>query len=126
MKLARKLTLFLVLAMCVVMTLDAWVGIWRETRLLEADMRTDQRDTGLVLAWAIADLWEREGEARALALVDHATAPAGQMRYRWVVPDAPPGSPLAPHVQSLARADLERDAVIAPDAPGSDGTERLF
>ena len=124
MKLARKLTLFLLLAMCIVLALDAWVGIWRETRLLEKDMRTDQRDTGRALASAIADTWERDGHDRALALVDEANARALQLQFRWVDADGASGS--QHRLTPAARADLEKDIPVTQAVRGDDGRDRLL
>ena len=126
MKLASKLTLVLVLAMCVVLALDAWVGIWRETRLLEADMRTDERDTGRALATALADVLQREGLSRALLLVQHANDRASRLHFRWVEPEAAAGSAFAPRLPQAELAGLGKDEVVTRPLRAEDGRDRLF
>ena len=53
MKLARKLTLFLVLGMCAVLALDALVSIRRELKLYEEDTFHDEHVTGRAMVWRI-------------------------------------------------------------------------
>jgi signal transduction histidine kinase len=91
MKLAPKLALFLLLVMVVVLAADAWVGIRRETDLLENDMQRDERDTGRVLGAAIAEVWRVDGRDRALQVVADANAGVAQVRVRWVDPHAGSG-----------------------------------
>ena len=56
MKLARELTLFLVLGMCAVLALDALVSIRRELNLYEADTFHDEHVTGRAMAIAASRL----------------------------------------------------------------------
>jgi len=104
MKLARKLTLFLVLGMCLILGVDCWLSIRRELQLHIADMRRDQHITGQALSVAFADLWKRGGREQALTLVDRAKRASGQAYVRWVEFDVPPGSRLSPQ---LTGPDLE-------------------
>jgi signal transduction histidine kinase len=123
MKLARKLALFLVLGMCLVLTLEAFLGIRRETRLLEGDMRSDEHVTGRALASALTQLWRDEGKDRALRFLDQANEVAGQPYVRWVELDAPPNSPLAarlPPAEIEAVKRGEETSEIRPDE-GADG-----
>jgi two-component system, NtrC family, sensor kinase len=120
MKLAPKLTVFLVAAMFVVLAFDAWVGIWREMTLLESDMRTDESNTGRVLGAAIAEVWRVDGRERALQVVADANASAGEIRVRWVQAEAPAGTEVAPRLpeavaqlgagQVFSRVDRKRES----------------
>ncbi len=101
MRLVRKLLLVLVTLMVAVLILDAWVGIRRETRLLETDMNADERDTGQALAAAIGALWRTDGRERALQLVGEAQTQPVRVAVRWVDPHAGAERPDAPSVAAV-------------------------
>jgi two-component system, NtrC family, sensor kinase len=123
MKLAQKLTLFLVLGMCFVLGLDYWMNVRRELRLHAADMRHDQHVTGQAFGVAFADLWNTGGRATALGLIDRANQASGQSYVRWIEFDAPPGSRFAPLLPRSALGDVARGREIGgtqadPSGPG--------
>jgi len=107
MKLARELTLFLVLGMCAVLALDALVSIRRELNLYEADTFHDEHVTGRAMAIAVSRLlvysWPgnvrelRNSMERAVALtryeqitvVDLPERIRERRRARFVTPDDP-------------------------------------
>src|SRR5262249_42723375 len=96
MRLARKLTLALAVAILVVMAGHAYFQIPEEEVLFEADMRRS-RWFGHGAAAAFQELWKTEGEERAIDLLRTADRanPEVKMDWRWV--DAPPdgiGPPL--------------------------------
>jgi len=70
MKLARKLTLFLVLGMCAVLALDALVSIRRELKLYEEDTFHDEHVTGRAMAIAASRLWSAGGRAQVMAFIE--------------------------------------------------------
>ena len=70
MKLARELTLFLVLGMCAVLALDALVSIRRELNLYEADTFHDEHVTGRAMAIAASRLWSAGGRAQVMAFIE--------------------------------------------------------
>ena len=70
MKLVRKLTLTLVLAITAILAVHGYIEIRREIEHYETDMREDQRIIGRVLRPALTSVWRSQGEARALALLD--------------------------------------------------------
>lgn len=71
MKLARKLTLALVLGILLVLAANAAFRVRRELALFENDSRRDSLLLGRMLAGSVARLWPTIGEAQALDLVGH-------------------------------------------------------
>lgn len=102
MKLAQKLALFLVLGMCLVLVLDFWMSVRRELDLHSTDMRHDQHVTGQAFGMAVSRLWNTEGRAGALALIDQANRASGQSYVRWIDLDAPAGTSYAARLPAPA------------------------
>ncbi|WP_437732779.1 sensor histidine kinase [Sorangium sp. So ce1335] len=84
MKLARKLTLALVLGVFLVLALSAYAQIRREARIFENDVQRDHHTMARALASAVVQVWRSEGPARALRLVEDANEREQQVNIRWV------------------------------------------
>jgi len=110
MKVTWKLTLFLVLGMCIVLAIDAAVVMRRERLLLESDVYLDGRDTGQALASAVARVLDKDGEAQAREIVRRADKASTHLRFRWVRLHAAPGTPEGPHSSAGNLGDLEPGA----------------
>ena len=137
MKLVRKLTLTLVLAITAILAVHGYIEIRREIEHYETDMREDQRIIGRVLRPALTSIWRSQGEARALALLDYADEGLRRVGIRWVWLDALEGDPHRPRLglsrlEAVARGQelsLIDDAGYAggrlytyvPVAPGTEG-----
>src|SRR5262245_8489920 len=91
--------------MAVVLSLDAWISLRKETALLEADMHSDERYTGGALASAFTQTWRLEGEARAVQLLDGMNSTSHGPTVRWVDPLAAKGTRDAP-ARDEARARI--------------------
>jgi signal transduction histidine kinase len=98
MRLARKLTLALVLAIFAVMAGNAYLQVRREVMLFEADLVEDQHIVGETLRNAVETVWQVADEAAARALIDRANQVWSGVRVRFVWLDAPPGDHDAPGV----------------------------
>jgi signal transduction histidine kinase len=98
MRLARKLTLALVLAIFAVMAGNAYLQVRREVSLFEADLVEDQHIVGETLRNAVETVWQAADEAAARALIDRANQVWSGVRARFVWLDAPPGDHDAPAV----------------------------
>jgi signal transduction histidine kinase len=87
MKLARKLTIALMLGILVVMSAYAYFQLRQEVVLSEADL---QRARRLAFAWlgVIEDVWQHEGPARAHDLAERASERAPEVRMRILARDA--------------------------------------
>lgn len=99
MRFARKLAYALWLGIVVVYGINGWTRYQREADLFETDIRRDHEVMGRGLVAAVAEVWEDEGQARALDIVGRANAREGAILIRWVDPRpgaAPEHVPTAP------------------------------
>ncbi|XXF77659.1 HAMP domain-containing sensor histidine kinase [Myxococcaceae bacterium GXIMD 01537] len=121
MKLARKLTLALVLlAFAVIIGLET-VEVRREMGRTEQDMRHDHRLLGHTLGGSIAQAWTLAGEAEALTLLSEANRFQEQVRLRWVWLEPGAGAPpreLPEEVLAALRAGQDASFVDARHPPG--------
>jgi two-component system NtrC family sensor kinase len=102
MKLARKLTLALVVAILAVMGGYAWLLSHHAITLYEGDVRPAQpRGQGFLLL--MQSIWRAEGEQRVRELVEDAAAMLTTVEVRWVQMDVEPGHPSFPHALAVAR-----------------------
>ncbi len=102
MKLARKLTVTLVVGIVAVMACYAYFQIRQEVVLSTADLQRAQRN-GLAWLRTIEAVWEREGPARVHELIAHLPPPAQGIALRIV--------PLASKNEVLS--DEERRELLA-------------
>jgi signal transduction histidine kinase len=84
MKLSLKLTLALVVAVAVVLAAFGVGRVERELTLFQTDMSADHRAFGRALASAVMEVARREGDERALELVQRANLREGGVDIRWV------------------------------------------
>src|SRR6478736_5270638 len=69
MRVARKLTVGLVLGVLAVMAGYAWVQINHEVLIIDADLLKNEK-LGHGIAAALEEIWARDGEARAREMLD--------------------------------------------------------
>ena len=84
MKVAHKLTLAMTMTTTLVIGTNAGFRLREELRLVQADIRADHHRMGLGLRAAIGQIWNEDGEQRALWLVDRANEREGSVLIRWV------------------------------------------
>jgi two-component system NtrC family sensor kinase len=96
MRLARKLTLALVFAVCAVLTAHGVLTARRELAFFEADTQRDARVMGRTLVAVVSEIWRAQGEARALQTIDEANEREATVNFRYVSLD--PSSPRKPTV----------------------------
>ena len=111
MRLARKLTVVLVLGVFAVLAVYAWVTVQRVLNLFDVDQRHDATLMGRALGTAVAEAWRTRGEDQALKVVQHANVKDGQLKVRWVWLDAQVGEkhhPMAP-LEALEPVALGKD-----------------
>jgi signal transduction histidine kinase len=94
MKLARKLSIALVLGICAVMTLHAYLQLARDTALFEADTATDEHVIARSLRSAAELVWQLEGEARVREMVEGGRQSEREVRIRLVPLDPATGGAL--------------------------------
>jgi len=107
MKLARKLTLAMVVGIVVISAVMTWTRVERERALFVRDMAHDDRMVGRVFAQAVAAVWAASGERRADWVIRTANRASGPVRVRLTKldPDAP-----APERAEVSRRTLARAA----------------
>ncbi|MFO0567404.1 MAG: ATP-binding protein [Polyangiaceae bacterium] len=96
MRLALRLTLFLVAAMMVVLAVYASVSIRDLVGLFESDTWRDHEVLGRALAASAASVWKSEGVERAAAVVQGAQAGETSLSASWQPLDAPTFEPQPP------------------------------
>jgi hypothetical protein len=82
MKLARRLTLALIVAIFSVMAANSYLRVQRAIQYFEADRRSDEHLLGRALGIAAKTVWQNEGEERAREVVRQADDTIAQVRIR--------------------------------------------
>src|SRR6266550_9294926 len=122
MKLARKLTLALVVGVLVIMAGYAWLQIRREVVIFDTELWKNEK-FGHGTAAALAEIWAAEGEAKARQMLETIDRYGpGVIRLRWLWLDElraepPPGLSADDHLQ-LALATALIAAMCALTAMG--------
>jgi two-component system, NtrC family, sensor kinase len=83
-RLAQKLTLAFVLAVCGVLAANGTARVRREVALFETHAIREHRSVGRALRSSVLAVFRTEGEQRALELVEDATRSHGRIRFQWV------------------------------------------
>jgi signal transduction histidine kinase len=112
MRLVRRLTLYLLLAMGVVFAIDTFLSVRSHLALFDEDVRRDEKVLGDALARVVERVWSRQGAAEAAALVEEMDVAASDVRIRLVHLDAEPGDPFAPAARKRALEAIRRDRTL--------------
>ncbi|MFN8641096.1 MAG: ATP-binding protein [Candidatus Binatia bacterium] len=115
MRLVVKLTAAMMLGICLVLAVHAWLRIAREARLIEADIERSHALLGGALAPALAEAWRRDGEAGLAALLDQAATTDGPT-LRW---QAQAAAPAGSRIQGTGAA--RHFVTLVPLPPGGPG-----
>lgn len=124
-KLARKLTVALVLGIFAVLAVQSFSRVRRETGLFEIDMRRDGHTMGRVLKTAAVEVWRTDSEAHAKRLIAEVNESESHVTIRWVSLDAPAGDPAAPRIGRDGLAPVALGREVVSKARDQDGTEHL-
>jgi two-component system NtrC family sensor kinase len=89
MRIARRLTLFLIAGMLLVFAVYGAVTVNREVGLFETDMLHDHRVLGRSLATAASEVWAAVDEHEAVDLVQAAKSGDLELKAHWVRLDGP-------------------------------------
>jgi len=84
MRIARKLTLALVLAVTFVLTLHGWLSARRELAFFESESRREARAMGRALTAVVSEVWRTQGEGRAHALLAEANEREDSVNFRFI------------------------------------------
>jgi two-component system NtrC family sensor kinase len=92
MRLARKLILFMVIGLTVVLCGNDYYRVRREITAFEQDMEQDHAVLGQVLAHAIGTVWTSEGKKAALEIVANLQPHSRLLQVHWI--DEESGQPI--------------------------------
>src|SRR5262249_17463060 len=111
MRLARKLTLSMVLGVLLVLSVHAFLTVRSDVAFSEQQVESDAHRAGNTLVKAMGQIWPRLGHVRALDLVDEGNEDQSLVHLRWVFLNAPEDDPYAPRAPR---------ALLAPVALGQE------
>ncbi len=123
MKLARKLTLALLVGIWTVLAVHASLEVAREAQAFEDDLVEDLRIIGRVLRPAVTRIWRREGQVLAMQVLEYEDNPQRRVNIRWVWLNATQWDPHRPilNPEYLSRVALGEEVFFVHDP--DDGTE---
>jgi len=88
MKLTAKLISGFVLCMIIILAVDGYFSVRRESEFIIADMEHDASLLGHAIEGPVMDAWRTGGRQRALELVKDANKQGRLLNFRWVWVDA--------------------------------------
>lgn len=91
MRLARKLTLSMVIGLTVVLAANSFYRVRRELAAFDEDMKQDHNVMAQVLKSAVAAVWAGQGRDAAMRLIAGTKPPSKMLRLRWVDGESAPG-----------------------------------
>lgn len=126
MRLVHKLTLAIVIGICAVLAVHAYLRVRREISLIESDMKRDHYKMGRAFGAAVAEAWRAGDETRALELIEEANQAEKDVLVRWVWLDSS-ASNVRRHRLEPGEIELVRSGervVRVDEDPG--GEERMY
>ncbi len=126
MRLVRRLTAYLLLAVGVVFGVDTFLGVTSHLALFDADMRRDERMLGGALARLVERAWREGGEAAAFELIETTNESFGPLDVRVVYLDRARGDPAGPSAPAHALAALERERALTHVRHEDESDSRLY
>jgi signal transduction histidine kinase len=126
MKLVWKLTLAMLLGICVVFIAHGYFRVRREVSFMRSDMTRDHFKLGQAFSEAVDHLWRAKGKDAALRLIEEANAARKEVLIRWVEFDLPTGDPHAPQLSREILEPVRAGQEVQHVQPDSNGNERLY
>jgi signal transduction histidine kinase len=120
MRVVPKLTLAFIVCTSAILAVNGFLRVRREVAVYDSDRTRDHRLMGFALGDALAAVWRSDGEARALAMLNHVNTPDTRIHIRWVWLDdlaAVPHAPLDPNALGQAPEGVPV-SVVGTDAAG--------
>jgi signal transduction histidine kinase len=126
MKLLWKLTLTMLVGICIVLAGHGYLRVRREIASFHSDMTRDHYKMGQAFAAAVAEIWESVGRTRALEMIAEANEARQEVLIRWVEFDASPKNRFRPHVELDTLASVRDGKQLVKVHPSPDGTDSLY
>lgn len=117
MRLVIKLSFLLILETLGLLVIDAYLAIHSETAYFRADMEHDAKLLGHAMKTLIADIWNTNGQERALQLIDDANRHEDVVNMRWVWLDGAEER-YRPKIQGAERELVAHGAEVSVQVPG--------
>lgn len=126
MTLTFKLVFAIIALIVLILGIDAWLSVRRESRFLQAELERKAYRIGNAMKELVANAWRREGPEVALALIQAANETDRVLMIRWVWLDGGSSERFRPQAppDRLGRADL-KDPITVKYRTGN-GVEYLI
>lgn len=98
MKLAAKLVSIIILGIIIILVVDGYISLQRQTKLFEKDVELEAHLIGLSLKDLVPDVWHRDGQKEAMKVIEDANRGEHRVRIRWVWLDMPSEDIFGPRV----------------------------
>jgi signal transduction histidine kinase len=121
MKLAARLVGFLIAGIIILLLMDGYFSVQRQSRQYRADMRRDANLLGNTLKGVVEDAWKARGKEAALRLIDQANQYEHAVKIRWVSQQQ-----IGPLLRKINCQTVSLERPVSVVAAGEDGTERMF
>jgi signal transduction histidine kinase len=125
MKLAIKLCSLLIVGIIVVLAVDAYLAVQRESEDLLADVRYDTALLGHTIKNLVTDVWDTSGEERALQLIEDANRKQEAVQIRWVWLDRAEGPRQRPRLDIQQLGPVFRGMEASFQVSSSSGEDQL-
>lgn len=126
MTLTFKLVFAIIALIVLILGVDAWLSVRRESTFLRAELERKAYRIGNAMKELVADAWRREGPEVALALIQAANERDRVLLIRWVWLDGASSDRYRPQAptERLARAELNDPITL--QYRRADGSEYLI
>ncbi|WP_373651110.1 sensor histidine kinase [Schlesneria sp. DSM 10557] len=125
MKLTFKLVFALIAFIVVILGIDAYLSVQRESKFLRAELERKAYRIGSAMKELVADAWRREGPEVALALIQAANERERLLLIRWVWLDGRSGERFRPHASTERLGKVSLREPVTLQYRTADGNEYL-
>ena len=120
MKLTAKFVLVFVLGIMVLIAVNGYLAIRRETQQFEQDTTADAERLGSAMEPMVATAWREKGPGHALDMIKKSADPKYSMRIRWVWFDATAGDPYQPKTPRERLVAIEKMVTFTVPEPSGE------
>lgn len=126
MKLARKLYLYFIGALVIVLSIFGFLSFRREARQLELDMGHHMGILGRAVAAAVTEAWRDSGQERAMAIIEDVNTGDFKIECSWVWLETVDGRPMVGQLNRQEYIGLYSGKSVARRGYRPDGTEAIY
>ena len=125
MKLTFKLVFALIALIVLILGIDAYLSVHRESKFLRAELERKAYRIGSAMKDLVANAWRREGPEVALALIRAANERERLLLIRWVWLDDRSGERFSPHASAERLGKMSLRDPVTLQYRTADGNEYL-